>query len=53
MRLGTSSPLKHISGEDWAKNQVSLGCSAVVFPLSCNDPEEKKSNIKTRHKNTD
>ena len=41
MRLGTSSPLKHISGEDWAKNQVSLGCSAVVFPLSCNDPEEK------------
>ena len=41
MRLGTSSPLKHDSAEDWAKNQVSLGCSAVVFPLSCNDPEEK------------
>jgi len=37
MRLGTSSPLKHSTPEDWAKKQVSLGCSAVVFPLSCRD----------------
>ena len=41
MRLGTSSPLKHGSAEEWAKNQIALGCRAVVFPLSSNDPEEK------------
>ena len=41
MRLGTSSPLKHDSAEEWAKNQVALGCRAVVFPLSSDDPEEK------------
>ncbi len=41
MRLGTSSPLKHDSAEEWAKNQTALGCRAVVFPLSSNDPEEK------------
>lgn len=41
MRLGTSSPLKHGSPEEWADNQVRLGCAAVVFPLSCKDPEEK------------
>ena len=41
MRLGTSSPLKHDSAEQWAKNQVDLGCRAVVFPLSANDPEDK------------
>ena len=41
MRLGTSSPLKHDSAEEWAKNQIALGCRAVVFPLSSDDPEEK------------
>ena len=41
MRLGTSSPLKHNSPEEWAQNQVKLGCSTVVFPLSCNDDEQK------------
>ena len=41
MRLGTSSPLSHLTAEEWAKNQIALGCRAVVFPLSCNDPEEK------------
>lgn len=40
MRLGTSSPLAHSSAEEWAKNQISLGCLAVVFPLSANDPED-------------
>ena len=33
MRLGTSSQLKHNSPEEWAENQVKLGCSTVVFPL--------------------
>ncbi|MCR4585597.1 MAG: sugar phosphate isomerase/epimerase [Lachnospiraceae bacterium] len=41
MRLGTSSPLKHESAAEWAENQKKLGCGAVVFPLSCNDPEQK------------
>ena len=41
MRLGTSSPLKHDSPEQWAKNQVELGCRAVVFPLSADDPGDK------------
>ena len=41
MRLGTSSPIKHDSPEQWAKNQVKLGCRAVVFPLSADDPEDK------------
>ena len=41
MRLGTSSPLRHGSAEEWAENQVALGCRAVVFPLSADDPEEK------------
>ena len=33
MKLGTSSPLRHLSPEEWAQNQVSLGCRAVVFPV--------------------
>ena len=41
MRLGTSGPLKHGSPEEWARNQVKLGCRAVVFPLSADDPEDK------------
>lgn len=41
MRLGTSSPLQHDSAEDWAVKQAALGCRAVVFPLSSEDPEEK------------
>jgi sugar phosphate isomerase/epimerase len=31
----------HNSAEEWAKNQTALGCRAVVFPLSSDDPEEK------------
>ena len=41
MRLGTSSPLAHSSSEEWAQNQISLGCRSVVFPLSALDPEDK------------
>ena len=41
MRLGTSSPLKHFTAEEWAKNQSALGCRSVVFPLSSDDPEDK------------
>ena len=41
MRLGTSSPLAHTSPEEWAENQIRLGCRCVNFPLNCNDPEEK------------
>ena len=41
MRLGTSSPLKHKSPQEWAEKQVKLGCGTVVFPLSCNDDERK------------
>ena len=33
MRLGTSSPLAHGSAEEWASNQIALGCRSVVFPL--------------------
>jgi sugar phosphate isomerase/epimerase len=40
MRLGTSSPLKHNSPEEWAANQVKLGCSTVVFPVQSDAPEE-------------
>lgn len=40
MRLGTSSPLRHGSPEEWAKKQLELGCRAVVFPLSSDDPED-------------
>ncbi|MBP1533402.1 MAG: sugar phosphate isomerase/epimerase [Ruminococcus sp.] len=41
MRLGTSSPLKHSSAEEWAANQKALGCSAVNFPLTSDDPIER------------
>ena len=41
MRLGTSSPLNHNSPEEWAANQVKLGCATVNFPLNCNDDEKK------------
>ena len=41
MRLGTSSPLRHETPEEWAINQVKLGCSAVVFPVQSNEPEER------------
>ena len=41
MRLGTSSPLKHNSPEEWAENQVKLGCSTVVFPVQSNESEQK------------
>lgn len=41
MRLGTSSPLMHGSPEEWADNQIRLGCSAVVFPVQSDEPEKK------------
>ncbi|MCR4755963.1 MAG: sugar phosphate isomerase/epimerase [Lachnospiraceae bacterium] len=41
MRLGTSSPLMHNSPEEWADNQIKLGCSAVVFPVQSDEPEQK------------
>ena len=41
MRLGTSSPLMHNSPEEWAENQVHLGCRSVVFPVQSNEPKEK------------
>ena len=41
MRLGTSSPLGHVSPEDWAQKQTALGCRTVVFPVQSNEPEKK------------
>ncbi|MBP5152568.1 MAG: sugar phosphate isomerase/epimerase [Lachnospiraceae bacterium] len=41
MRLGTSSPLWYRSAEEWAENQVKLGCAAVVFPVQSNEAETK------------
>ena len=41
MRLGTSSPLRHETPEEWAQNQVRLGCRTVVFPVQSNEPETK------------
>ncbi|SEK20790.1 sugar phosphate isomerase/epimerase family protein [Ruminococcus albus] len=41
MRLGTSSPLRHSSAEEWAKNLCALGCSAVVFPIRSNEPIDR------------
>ncbi len=41
MRLGTSSPLQHDSPKQWAENQVSLGCRAVVFPVQSDAPKEQ------------
>ena len=40
MRLGTSSPLKHTTVVEWAKQQVALGCRAVVFPVQSDAPKE-------------
>ena len=41
MRLGTSSPLAHTSPEEWAENQLRLGCRTVVFPVQSNEPEQR------------
>lgn len=41
MRLGISSPLKHNSPEEWASNQIKLGCRTVVFPVQSNESEQK------------
>ena len=40
MRLGTSSPLRHNSPEEWAEKQIQLGCTTVVFPAQSNEPED-------------
>lgn len=47
MRLGTSSPLKHLTPKEWAENQVKLSCSAVVFPVQSNESKEKIDAYKT------
>lgn len=41
MILGLSSPLEHNSPEEWAARHRELGCKAVVFPVSCDEPSEK------------
>ena len=41
MRLGTSSPLGHDTAINWAKNQIKIGCSSVVFPVDSSEQEEK------------
>ncbi len=41
MRLGTSSPLVHSTPQEWAQNQLRLGCTAVVFPVQSNEDEKK------------
>ena len=41
MKLGISSPLTHNSPEEWADNQVRLGCKSVVFPVGSDEPDEK------------
>ena len=40
MKFGTSSPLKHKSPQQWAEQQITLGCTAVVFPLDCTAPQK-------------
>ena len=34
MRLGTSSPLSHLTAEEWAKNQIALGADAAAVGRS-------------------
>ncbi len=46
MRFGTSSPLAHGSAEEWAENQVALGCGSVVFPVQSDEPIEKIDSYK-------
>lgn len=41
MRLGTSSPLRHETPVEWAKNQKQLGCTTVVFPVQSDEPEQR------------
>ena len=40
MILGISSPLQHVSPEDWAAKHQALGLGAVVFPANCEDGPE-------------
>ena len=53
MRLGTSSPLRHGSAEEWAEQQVTLGCRAVVFPVQSNECHEKIDAYKKAAKDHD
>ena len=46
MRLGTSSPLGHDTAINWAKNQIKIGCSSVVFPVDSSEQEEKITEYK-------
>ena len=46
MRLGTSSPLGHDTAVNWAKNQIKIGCSSVVFPVDSSEQEEKITEYK-------
>ncbi len=35
MRLGLSTSFGNLSPREWAKKNVSLGCTSVVFPVDC------------------
>lgn len=41
MRLGVSTSFTTESADKWIKAHKDLGCRSVVFPLSCNDENEK------------
>ena len=46
MRFGTSSPLAHETPDQWAENQVKLGCGSVVFPVQSDEPIERIDSYK-------
>ena len=33
MKLGTSSPLAHATPEEWAANQIKLGCADTILEI--------------------
>lgn len=44
MRLGVSTSFidgENVSAEEWIRRHVENNCKTVVFPLSCNDSDEK------------
>ena len=41
MILGLSSPLSHSSAKEWGEKHASLGCKALVFPLSCKNSDDE------------
>lgn len=46
MRFGTSSPLAHETPDQWAENQVKLGCGSVIFPVQSDEPIERIDSYK-------